>query len=112
MLQRQREVWPGYMQDVDDNISFNGGPDTLRRLTRDFASGMYPIPHWFEDIGYYRFAGERLQQYYSQTLDLVAVTRLRMKFQRFINNLKKLVARRRYRIHNAYHMGPWLGTGV
>ena len=97
-LKRARGEWPEYMDRVEDERYGSGvfNPTaTLRNLTREFSFDAYTgmglgIPQFrhpnYDDMAYR----------YGLTLDTMAVTRFRMIWQRFIINLRRLVARRRH----------------
>ena len=115
-LRRARSQWPQHMREVDQNRSDGEDPRTLRHMARDFSEGFYPQPWWFNAL-YHRHGdtwgpdswhGDPLDRAgYNDMLNLMAVTRVRMIWNRFIINLRRLIGRRKHRAHSASLLGAW-----
>ena len=113
-IKRAREAWPNFLEEMQMNRDLNNDdptlqpplPVTLRALTREAGGEHYPIPMWF---GNNIFGHHYIDEYpeYEETLDIMAVTRVRMIWNRFILNLRRLVGRRRHRPHMASLLGAW-----
>jgi len=113
-LKRAREMVPDYMEDLDYNRDMqNGGARTMRRLTRALAADYYPTPHYFEDGPFgHHWINELamgINYTYEPTLNIMAVTRIRMIWQRFMLNLRKFITYRQsgHGLHSASIMGAW-----
>ena len=115
-LKRAREAWPDFMQVVDDwredpeeyaeGRSFNY---TLRSEANGYASWFQPTPEWFVNLPFRHGNPVAVQYEREQTLGLVAFHNIRVVVQRFILNLKLLLARRRsnHGLHSASILGAW-----
>ena len=114
LTRRARVSWPHWMSVVDDwredpeeyaeGRSFNY---TLRSQANGFASWFLPIPEWFDNLPFRHGNPVAVQYEREQTLDLVAFHNIRVVIQRFILNMKKLVARRRHKRTHASILGAW-----
>ena len=119
-LKRAREMVPDYMEDLDYNRDMqNGGARTMRRLTRALAADYYPDGRFF-GRGQYWITEGPFGHHNEQamgidintreaTLNIMAVTRIRMIWQRFMLNLRKSITYRRsaHGLHSASIMGAW-----
>ena len=109
LTRRARVSWPQWMSVVDDWREEDDPGlrvTTLRGQANGAASLLHPIPEWF--FGYDRHGNyEEVQQEREETLDLVAFHNIRVVIQRFILNMKKLVARRRHKRTHASILGAW-----
>ena len=115
-LKRAREMVPDYMEDLDYNRDMqNGGARTMRRLTRALAADYYPDGpfghHWITEgpFGHHNEQATGINYTYEPTLNIMAVTRIRMIWQRFMLNLRKSITYRRsgHGLHSASIMGAW-----
>ena len=105
-IKRARESWPHYMNVVDDSRD-EGEDYTLRGQTQGWASFFHPTPEWYGDLFFRHGNFDELQYEYGQTLNLMAAIRVRMIWNRFIINLRRLIGRRKHRPHSASLLGAW-----
>ena len=112
-LKRAREGWATFMEQVDDEraeIDPDDGDDpdgwdALREQVRtQWRMG------FVNDFRAYRHLNPvEMRENYDETLDLVAVHYIRVIWQRFILNLRKLIRYRRsnHGLHSASILGAW-----
>ena len=109
-LRRARETWPQVMDAVDSSRDFVP-PLYVRGSVRDaFAMDNF-VPNFGPNgwiSGRHRDYDE-MRQDYNTLLNLMSITHIRVIWQRFILNLRRLIGRRRIVHHNATLMGPWIG---